>query len=70
MNNDSRSDSPEPPGDWRSPHPWDDVPLTQWNDWRWQPSHCLKSVEDFAQAIDLTLEEIDGLSTTSFFASM
>ncbi len=57
----------EPPGHGRPPHPWEDVPLTQWHDWRWQLSHRLNTVEDFERVIRLTPEEIAGLSAPSHF---
>ncbi|MFN3334233.1 MAG: KamA family radical SAM protein, partial [Caldilinea sp.] len=51
----------------RPPAPWQDVPLTQWNDWRWQLSHRLNTVEDFARVIKLTPDEIAGLSAPEHF---
>ncbi len=68
----------EPPGPGRPPHPWEDLPQTQWNDWRWQLSHRLNTVEDFARVIRLTPEELAGLSApgrfrvdvTPYFASL
>jgi lysine 2,3-aminomutase len=62
-----RSDYEEPPGHGRPPHPWQEVPLTQWNDWRWQLSHRLNTVDDFAQVIRLTSEEVAGLSAPGHF---
>ena len=68
----------EPPGRGRPPQPWEDVPLTQWSDWRWQLSHRLNTVEDFARVIRLSFEEKAGLSApgrfrvdvTPYFASL
>jgi len=57
----------EPPGLTKPPHPWEEVPLAQWNDWRWQLSHRLNSVEDFAQVIRLTPEEVEGLAAPGLF---
>lgn len=57
----------EPPGTACAPQPWDDVPLAQWNDWRWQLSHRLNTVADFAKVIRLTPEEIAGLSASGLF---
>ncbi len=64
----------------RTPRPaiWADVPDAQWDDWRWQLSHRLNTVEDFARLIRLTEEEIGGLSApekfrvdvTPYFASL
>jgi lysine 2,3-aminomutase len=58
----ARTELEEPPGHGRPPHPWEDVPLAQWNDWRWQLSHRLNTVEDFVQVIRFTPEEVEGLS--------
>jgi L-lysine 2,3-aminomutase len=30
-----------------------DVPDDQWNDWRWQLSHRLNALDDFAQVLEL-----------------
>jgi lysine 2,3-aminomutase len=57
----------EPPGQERPPHPWEDVPLAQWNDWRWQLSRRLNTVEDFERVIHLTHQEIAGLSAPGHF---
>jgi lysine 2,3-aminomutase len=57
----------EPPGTWRPPHPWEGVPVEKWNDWRWQLSHRLNTVEELSQVIDLTPEEIAGLSASGRF---
>ncbi|MBN1261963.1 MAG: KamA family radical SAM protein, partial [Anaerolineae bacterium] len=57
----------EPPGKPRPPFPWHDVSLDQWQDWRWQMTHRLRSVEDFARFIDLTPDEIAGLSAPGLF---
>ena len=34
----------------------------QWTDWRWQMSHRLRTLEDFQAVLNLTGEEIDGLT--------
>ncbi|GAB4451881.1 MAG: KamA family radical SAM protein [Anaerolineae bacterium] len=67
---------PEP----TTPRPalWADVPDAQWDDWRWQIAHRLNSYEDFAQFINLTPEEVEGLTAerkfrvdvTPYFASL
>jgi lysine 2,3-aminomutase len=52
--------------------------MAQWNDWRWQMTHRLRTVDDFARFVDLTPEEIEGLSApgrfrvdvTPYFASL
>jgi lysine 2,3-aminomutase len=75
---DSQSESQEPPGQARLSHAWEDVPPARWNDWRWQLSHRLNIIEDFARVLHLTPEEIAGLSApgrfrvdvTPYFASL
>jgi len=57
----------EPPGQCRPPYPWEDVPLAQWQDWRWQLAHRLNKVEDFARVLCLTPEEVEGLSAPGLF---
>lgn len=60
------------------PSVWADVPQEKWDDWRWQLSHRLNSVEELQQVIDLSDEEIEGLSAddkfrvdiTPYFASL
>jgi len=56
---------------------WEDVPDAQWNDWRWQLSHRLNSVEELSQLINLTPEEAEGarsalfrVDITPYFASL
>jgi len=71
--------TPAPPQA-RTPRPalWADVPDEQWDDWRWQLAHRLNSVEELAQLIHRTPEEIEGLTAenkfrvdiTPYFASL
>lgn len=51
----------------RPPRPWDEVPMRQWEDWRWQLAHRLRTVEDFSKVIHLTENEIAGLSAPHIF---
>ena len=44
-----------------------DVPDERWNDWRWQLSHRLNSVDDFAQILTLTDSERKALSQRGLF---
>lgn len=75
---DLQSEMQEPPGSDKPPHPWEDVAPEKWLDWRWQMAHRLRTVEDFAQVIELTPEEEEGLSApgrfrvdvTPYFASL
>lgn len=60
------------------PHPWQQIPIEKWRDWRWQLSHRLNSIEEISSIINLTPEEIEGLSApgrfrvdiTPYFASL
>jgi lysine 2,3-aminomutase len=64
----------------RTPRPalWADVPDEQWDDWRWQLSHRLNSLDELKQLVNLTPEEVEGLSAedkfrvdvTPYFASL
>ena len=68
----------EPPGADKPPHPWEAVPLAKWNDWRWQLSHRLNTLEELRQVINLTPEEEEGIAAehhfridvTPYFASL
>src|SRR5574340_1607610 len=44
-----------------------DVPNEKWNDWRWQLSNRLNSVEDFEKVLSLTDSEKKALSTQGLF---
>ncbi len=44
-----------------------DVPDEKWNDWRWQLSHRLNSVEDFEKILHLTPSERKALSAQNLF---
>ncbi len=46
---------------------WKDVPAEQWNDWRWQLSHRVNTVEEVGAILRLTEEEIEGLSAEDKF---
>ena len=44
-----------------------DIPDEKWNDWRWQLSHRLNSVQDFADILELTESEKRALSSKDLF---
>jgi lysine 2,3-aminomutase len=77
-NNRLQDEVEEPPGSPSLLHPWDDISPEKWQDWRWQLAHRLNTVEDLAQMIHLTQDEIAGLSApgrfrvdiTPYFASL
>ena len=49
---------------------WADVPDEKWNDWRWQLSHRVNDLEVLESFINLTDEEIEGISAPDKFRSM
>jgi lysine 2,3-aminomutase len=58
--------SPAPFPSKRAPF-YQDIPDDKWNDWRWQLSHRLNSVEDFENLITLTESERKALSSPNLF---
>ena len=46
---------------------YQDVPDAQWNDWRWQLSHRLNTVEDFEKILKLTDSECKALGAKNLF---
>ncbi len=56
---------------------WANVPDRQWDDWRWQLSHRLNSLDELSQVVNLTDEEVEGcryhhfrVDITPYFASL
>ncbi len=57
---------------------WADVPDEKWDDWRWQLSNRINSLEELEQVLNLTDDEREGLSApdkfrvdiTPYFASL
>jgi len=41
---------------------WQDVPDEKWNDWRWQLSNRVNTLEEVGAVLNLTEEEKEGLS--------
>ncbi|MBI3943760.1 MAG: lysine 2,3-aminomutase [Chloroflexi bacterium] len=60
------------------PHPWQNIPLEQWQDWRWQLTHRLNTLEELEQVIHLSEDEVAGITAkdrfrldiTPYFASL
>ena len=46
---------------------WADVPDERWNDWRWQMSNRVNTVEEIGSVLNLTDDERAGLSSTDKF---
>ena len=47
--------------------PWRNVPNEKWNDWRWQMSHRLNTLEELQKVINLTPDEIAGVTAPDRF---
>lgn len=50
----------------RAPY-YADVPDEKWHDWRWQLSHRVNDLDTFAQILDLSDEEKEGLGAPDKF---
>lgn len=50
----------------RAPY-WQDIAPEKWQDWRWQMSHRLNTVDELAQVINLTDSEREALKTNGLF---
>jgi len=46
---------------------WKDVPDAQWDDWKWQLSHRLNTLDELSQVIPLHEEEIQALKEKNLF---
>ena len=46
---------------------WEDVPDTQWNDWRWQLSNRVNDLAEIERVLELTDDEREGLSAPDKF---
>ena len=46
---------------------WASVPDEKWNDWRWQLSNRLNSVDELNEVIKLTVSETKALTTNGLF---
>lgn len=64
---------------WKEVEIWKDVTEEQWNDWMWQLTNTIRTVEDLKQVIQLTPEEEQGvrvsmetipLNITPYYASI
>ncbi len=57
----------DPPGQRTPPAPWEQVPLAQWNDWRWQLAHRIHTAAELEKVIRLTPAEREGLEAPGHF---
>ncbi|HLE54394.1 MAG TPA: lysine 2,3-aminomutase [Thermoplasmata archaeon] len=46
---------------WQEVPIWRDVTETQWNDWKWQAAHVVKTLEEARQLVTLTPDEESGM---------
>lgn len=51
----------EPPGKPRRHPLWQDVPETQWNDWRWQSQNAIRSVRQLRDLLPFTPAELEAI---------
>ncbi len=49
---------------WQAFEPWKDVKQEQWDDWLWQLTHTIRTVEELKKVVDLTKEEEEGIRAT------
>ncbi|WP_418790519.1 lysine 2,3-aminomutase [Phosphitispora sp. TUW77] len=57
-------------GNFKKINKWKEVEPEQWNDWKWQMSNRLTSVEDLEEIVNLTPEEKKGISECLKFLRM
>lgn len=69
----------KPQRHWKDIPLWKDVTEEQWNDWLWQLTNTVRTLEDLKQVIDLTKDEEEGvristktipLNITPYYASL
>jgi lysine 2,3-aminomutase len=53
----------EPPGKPRRHPLWRNVPLNQWNDWRWQSQNAIRSVRQLRELLSFTPEELEAIGS-------
>lgn len=51
--------------DWREIPLWKDVTEAQWNDWLWQLTHTIRTLDELKQVINLTPDEEEGVRISS-----
>jgi lysine 2,3-aminomutase len=50
---------------WREVELWKDVTDEQWNDWLWQLTHTIRTLEDLQKVVNLTEEELEGVKISN-----
>jgi lysine 2,3-aminomutase len=56
-------DEEEPPGKPRRHPLWRDVPDHQWDDWRWQSQHAIRSVRQLRNLLPFSPEELEAIGS-------
>lgn len=69
----------KPKRHWKETELWKDVPEEKWNDWLWQLTHTVRTLDDLKKVINLTEDEEEGvristktipLNITPYYASL
>src|SRR5437868_2579287 len=53
----------EPPGKPRRHPLWRNVPMKQWNDWRWQSQNAIRSVRQLRDLLPFTSDELEAIGS-------
>ena len=56
-------DEDEPPGKPKRHPMWRDIPDHQWDDWRWQSQHAIRSVRQLRELLSFTQEELESIGS-------
>jgi len=51
----------KPKRHWKDIELWKDVTEEQWNDWIWQLTNTIRTIDDLRKVINLTPEEEEGV---------
>lgn len=52
-------------GEWQKIELWKDVTEEQWNDWLWQLTNTIRTLDELKKVVNLTPEEIEGIASTN-----
>src|SRR5579885_3597359 len=64
---------------WKKYKPWKNVGSKEWNDWNWQYHNLIRTVDELAEILPLTKEEVEAgqatkdeykFSTTPYYATL
>ena len=54
----------KPKRHWKEIELWKDVPEEKWNDWLWQLTHTVRTLDDLKKVINLTEDEEEGVESS------